>query len=64
MLGAQIRTRRLELGLRQAEVAELAGVSERFLRALEHDKPAVQLDAVAAVLAVLGLELRLHVRGT
>lgn len=64
MFGDSIRQRRRELGLGQQELAELAGVSERFVRALEHDKPSVQLDHVRAVLEVLGLELRLGVRGT
>jgi y4mF family transcriptional regulator len=64
MFGDEIRQRRRELGLAQQELAELAGVSERFVRALEHDKPSVQLDHVRAVLDVLGLELRLRIRGT
>ena len=64
MFGDEIRQRRRELGLAQQELAELAGVSERFVRALEHDKPSVQLDHVRAVLGVLGLELRLRIRGT
>lgn len=64
MLGDEIRARRRQLGLRQGEVADLAGVSERFVRALEQGKSSVQLDHVTRVLAVLGLELRLAVRGT
>lgn len=64
VLGESVRARRIELGLRQAELADLAGVSERYVRAVEHDKPAIQLDRLRAVLDVLGLELRLHVRGT
>lgn len=64
MFGDQVRRRRVELGLGQQELAELAGVSERFVRSLEHDKASVQLDHVRAVLDVLGLELHLHVRGT
>ncbi len=64
VFGTIIRQRRIALGLRQAELADLAGVSERFVRALEHDKPAVQLDHVTSVLEALGLELRLEVRGT
>ncbi len=62
MIGGQIRQRRREMGLRQVELAELADVSERFVRALEHDKPSVQLEHVMRVLAVLGLELHLQVR--
>lgn len=64
VLGSDIRQRRIELGLRQSDLAEMAGVSERFVRALEHDKPSVQLDSLTSVLAVLGLEIHLRVRGT
>ena len=46
-----------ELGLRQVDVAELAGVSERFVRLLESGKDSVRLDKVAPVLDVLGLRL-------
>jgi hypothetical protein len=35
-------------------------VSERFVYALENDKPTVQLDKVLAVLNALGLHLELH----
>jgi len=41
-------------------VAELAGVSERFVHALENGKQSVQLDKVIAVLSALGLHLELH----
>ena len=56
-LGGQVRARRRELGLRQDELADLAGVSIRFVHTLEADKPTVQLDRVRAVLDVLGLRL-------
>ena len=52
------------LGLRQAELADLAGVSERFVRELESGKTSVRLDKVLPVLAVLGLELRVQPRET
>lgn len=61
-LGEQVRRRRVALGLLQAEAAELAGVSERFVRAVEHDKPTVRLDKLRPLLDVLGLELRAQVR--
>lgn len=63
-LGEQVRRRRVELGLLQAEAAELAGVSERFVRAVEHDKATVRLDKLRPLLEVLGLELRAQVRDT
>lgn len=54
-LAAAVRRRRAELDLRQAEVADLAGCSARFLHTLEHGKPSLRLDKVLDVLEVLGL---------
>lgn len=56
-LAKVVRSRRQDFRLTQAELADLAGVSERFVRFLEHGKPAVQLDSVRAVLNALGLDL-------
>jgi HTH-type transcriptional regulator / antitoxin HipB len=61
-LGREVRRARRELGLDQATTALLAGVSERFLRELEHGKETVQLRQLLTVLDVLGLELRLVAR--
>jgi len=55
-----VRLRRRDLGLRQDELADLAGVSERFVYALENGKRSVQLDKVLAVLRALGLHLELR----
>ena len=55
-----VRTRRRHLKLRQDDLADLAGVSERFVYALEAGKRSVQLDKVVAVLWALGLHLELH----
>ncbi|HCT78507.1 MAG TPA: transcriptional regulator [Micromonosporaceae bacterium] len=55
-----VRLRRRHLGLRQGELADLAGVSERFVYALENGKQSVRLDKVVAVLSALGLHLELH----
>jgi y4mF family transcriptional regulator len=55
-----VRLRRRQLGLGQGELADLAGVSERFVFALERGKPSVQLDKVVAVLSALGLHLELR----
>ena len=59
-LASRVRERRHQLRLRQGELADLAGVSERFVYALENGKETVQLDKVLAVLAALGLHLELH----
>lgn len=52
-----IRTRRKELALTQGDLADLAQVSERFVRAVEAGKDTVRVDKLRAVRAVLGLEL-------
>lgn len=57
-LAAAVRERRRELGLTQKQLADVAGVSARFVHMLEAGKPTVQLASVHAVLDVLGLELR------
>ena len=62
-LGHEIRERRRSLGLLQIDVAEMASVSERFVREAEHDKPTLRLDKLAAVLDVLGLELHTRPSG-
>jgi y4mF family transcriptional regulator len=56
-LAGAVRRRRRELGLRQAELAELAGCSQRFVHTVEQGKPTLRLDKVLDVLEVLGLGL-------
>lgn len=58
-LGDALRRRRHALHLDQLEVAELAQVSVRYLRDLEHGKPTAQLRGLLSVLHVLGLRLEL-----
>jgi HTH-type transcriptional regulator / antitoxin HipB len=59
-LAASVRARRLHLHLRQEELADLAGVSERFVYAVENGKRTVQLDKVLALLNALGLHLEIR----
>ena len=59
-LASTVRSRRRQLSLDQADLADLAGVSERFVYALENGKRSVQLDKLLAVLAALGLHLEVH----
>jgi HTH-type transcriptional regulator / antitoxin HipB len=61
-LGAEVRARRTTLKLNQQDVADMAGVSERFVRFVEQGKPSIQLDSLLAVLETLGLELKLATR--
>ncbi len=61
-LAGEVRTRRRALRLTQRDLAELAGLSERFIRSVERAKPSVQLDSVLGLLDTLGLELQLVTR--
>ena len=49
-----IRTRRLESGFTQIELAKKAGVGLRFLRELEQGKGSLRTDTVNKVLALFG----------
>lgn len=59
-LADAVRARRLVLGLRQEDLADLAGTSERFVTALESGKETVQLDKVLDVLATVGYDIVLE----
>lgn len=61
-LGRAIRAQRRRAGLRQDELAALAGVGNRFVSELEHGKSTAELGRTLRVLAVLGLELELAPR--
>ena len=57
LLAKITRDRRKALGLRQADLADLAGCSERFVHTVERGKTTLRLDKLLDVLEVLGLEL-------
>lgn len=61
-LGRLIRQRRVELGMTQTEVAEVADTTLRFLSELERGKPTARLENVMRVMATLGIELEARVR--
>ena len=63
-LAEQIRSRRKSLRLTQDDLADLAGCSTRFVRALESGKRTVRLDKLLSVLEALGLELSARPRPT
>jgi y4mF family transcriptional regulator len=60
--GLTLRNRRRDLGLRQEELAELAGVSARFVGELESGKATARLDKFQDVLNALGLTLEISLR--
>ena len=61
-LAAAVRARRGDLRLSQQDLADMAGVSERFVRFVEQGKPSLRLDTLLALLDTLGLELQLATR--
>lgn len=56
-LAEAVRARRSRLGLRQEELAELAGCSTRFVHTVEAGKETLRLDKLLDLLAALGLGL-------
>lgn len=59
-IGQNVQARRSSLNLTQKQLASIAGVSERLVRSIEAgDAQGVGLTKLEAVLAPLGLELRL-----
>lgn len=63
-IGGIVRARRLKLGLKQQELAELAGCSTRFVHTVEAGKATLRLNKLLDVLNVLGLELTIKGRAT
>lgn len=61
-IGGLVRTARKQQQLDQLLLADLAGVSDRFIRDLEHGKPTVRLKEVVHVLDALGLTLTVQPR--
>jgi DNA-binding XRE family transcriptional regulator len=57
-VGEGIRAARREAGITQKDLAELSGVSERTVRAIESGTGNPSLRAVAAVAGAVGLRLR------
>jgi y4mF family transcriptional regulator len=58
-IGQAVRRARKGMGLRQDALAAAAGVGLRFLVELERGKPTAQLGRTLAVLAAVGLDLRI-----
>ena len=60
-LASAVRNRRRELNLTQEELADLAQVAERTVRAIEAGKQTIQLDKAVQVLGAIGLEFAVQV---
>jgi y4mF family transcriptional regulator len=58
-IGQTVRRERERSGLRQDELALVAGVSTRVVHQIEHGKPTSRLDSLVAVLDALDLRLQI-----
>ena len=56
-LGQFVRSQRKHVSLTQVDLADLAGVSDRFLRELEKGKPTAEVGKVITLLSALGFDL-------
>lgn len=62
-IGLLVRGRRQELGWSQEQLAELAGVSRKWLWSLESGKGSVELSLVLATLEAVGLRWDIQPEG-
>lgn len=60
-LGKAVRAARRAAGVRQQDLAGVAGVGERFIVELEAGKPTIQLGKLLQVIAALGHSLSIDV---
>lgn len=60
--GCRLRTRRRELRLSQAEVADSIGVNRRVIGELENGKPTVRLEIAIDAARAVGLDVELMLR--
>lgn len=63
LLGATFREARLQRGWTQTDVAEVLGVTERYVVELEQGKPSIQTDRTFALLRLLDIDLQAGLRG-
>lgn len=61
-LGRLVRRQRRKIGLRQAELASLAGVGSRFVSELENGKPSLEIGRVFKVIEAVGLSIAVRPR--
>lgn len=63
-LGNFLAVRRQDLGLRQEDVAQMAGITSKTLYTIEHGKGNPSLDSFEKLLEVLGLSFNLTIKMT
>ena len=61
--GKELKKRRKELGYTQAYISEFAGFSVSFISDLENGKPTAEIGKAIKYANLLGLDVKLDVRG-
>ena len=61
-VGGFIRLRRKQLKVKQEDLAEIAGISERTLRSIEKNKANPTIDTLTKLLDVLGYEIFINLK--
>lgn len=61
-MGKQIEERRKSLGVSQADLAEMSGVSLRTVSAIENDSANPSIEVLSRILSSLGLVISLQER--
>lgn len=61
-IGDAVRARRLELGMKQADLAILCGVGIRLVSEIERGKATAQIGKIFNLLVILGIDLTLSKR--
>ena len=56
----KIKHRRKHLGYTQADIAELTGISQRSIRAIENGEGSTSIISWYKILGVLGLEMKIQ----
>jgi len=62
-IGLKIKQRRKELGLEQVDLCEMAEIGSTTLSKLEQGKGNITLESLEKLIAVLGLECTLVLKG-
>ena len=62
-IGSLVRIKRVELGMTQSQLADIAGNGIRFISDLENGKPTMQISKVLDTLHVLGFDVIISARG-
>lgn len=62
-IGVLVRSKRIERGMTQSQLADISGHGSRFISELENGKATMQIGKVLDTLHVLGLDMSISVRG-